>query len=335
MTKTFHDELTVIDALQHSNWDRKILEELSEGGVTAIHVTLAVWEDARTVLDNIGEWHRLFEQHSDLVMHGKNGEDIAKAKRLGKVAVFFGFQNSSPLEDDLALVEVFHELGVRVIQLTYNNQSLIGSSCYEEVDAGISRYGKEVIKEMNRLGMLIDLSHCGDQTTLDAIEISKRPVAITHAHLKSFHNGIRNKTEQVLRKLSENNGMLGLSIYPFHIGGAEVTLKSYCESVKSAVEIMGIDQVGFGTDTSREWEDKDLDWIRSGRWTHNTDFGEGSKKNRGWPEWPEWYETPVDFPNLTKGLLDVGFTKTEVAKLMGGNWERFFIESFKPLNELK
>jgi len=330
VSREFHDQLIVIDALEHSNWDRALFEELRTGGVTAIHTTLAVWEDARATLDNIGRWHRYFEHYPDLIIHARSAADIQGAKAAGKTAIVFGFQNASPLEDDLALVKVFHELGVRVIQLTYNNQSLIGSGCYEQGDGGLTRFGREVIKEMNRVGMLVDLSHCNERTTLDAIEASSRPVAVTHSNPKWFHSGIRNKSDEVLRALSRRGGMLGLSLYPFHIGGAERTLGSYCEMVTRVVETMGPDQVGIGSDQSRQWKDADLDWIRSGRWTFSVDFGEGSAAQRSWPRWPDWFKTPADFPHLTGGLLAAGLTREQVAKVMGGNWLRFFADAFRP-----
>jgi len=330
VNRDFHDELILIDALEHSNWDRDLFNELRAGGVTAIHTTLAVWEDARTTLDNIGRWHRRFEQYADLITHARSATDIRAAKTSGKTAIIFGFQNASPIEDDLALVKVFHELGVRVIQLTYNNQSLIGSGCYEKGDGGLTRFGREVIKEMNRVGMLVDLSHCNERTTLDAIETSERPVAVTHSNPKWFHDGIRNKSDEVLRALERRGGMLGLSLYPFHIGGAGRTLAAFCEMVKRVVEQMGEDHIGIGSDQSRKWQDADLDWIRSGRWTFAVDFGEGSAANRSWPTWPSWFKTPADFPNLTEGLLETGLSRGQVAKVMGDNWLRFFDEAFRP-----
>lgn len=326
--KSLHDELIVIDALQHSNWDREVLEELRRGGVTAVHITMAVWEGCRETLSNIARWHRLFEDHGDIVMQARSAADIEAAKRAGKTAIIFGFQNSSPFEDDIGLVQVFHELGVRIVQLSYNNQSLIGSSCYEKNDTGISRFGREVIREMNRLGMIADLSHCGDKTTLDAIDISQRPIAITHANPRFFHNGLRNKSDEVLRALKAGRGMLGFSLYPLHIGGKDTTLEKFCAMVARTAEVLSIDQIGIGTDTCRKWVDADLDWVRSGRWKKGIDMGEGT--TRSWPEWPRWFRTPADFGNLTEGLLAHGFKREEIAKIMGGNWLRFFADGFAP-----
>lgn len=328
--RTFHDDLIVIDALQASNWDRELLEEFRAGGVTAVHVTLVFWEDARATLDNIGRWHRMFEKHGDIVMPVHTAADIEEAKRLGKIGVIFGFQNCSPIEDDLALVQVFHELGVRIMQLTYNNQSLIGAGCYEKVDAGISRFGREVIREMNRVGMLIDLSHSAELTSLQAIEISERPVAITHANPLSFHKGIRNKSDDLLKALAESGGMLGFSTYPFHIGGSDTTLDAFCGMIADTVEMLGVDKVGFGTDMCRKLSSEYLDWMRSGRWSKEIDSGEAKTSGGGWPDWPQWFQTPADFPNITQGLRDKGFSEADTAKIMGGNWLEFFRDGFAP-----
>jgi len=328
--RNFHEQLMVVDALEHSNWDRELLEELRSGGVTAIHVTIAVWENCRETLQNIAAWHRLFEDHGDLVCPARDANDIRHAKETGRTAVIFGFQNSSPIEDDVGLVQVFHELGVRIMQLTYNNQSLIGSSCYEKNDSGIPRFGREVIREMNRVGMIVDISHCGERTGFEALDISERPIAITHANPKTFHPGIRNKTDDLIKAVTGAGGMLGFSVYPLHIGGRETSREKFCTMVAETAEMVGAERLGFGTDQSRKWVDADLDWIRSGRWKKGVDFGEGSKTSRSWPQWPDWFRTPVDFPNLTEGLLKVGFSQDEVAGLMGGNWLRFFEEGFGP-----
>ena len=164
----------IIDALNCSNWDRELLLEAQAAGLTCAHVTVAVWENGRETLSKIERWYRLLRANSDIAMQVTQAADIEWAKSENKVGILFGFQNSSPLEDDLGLVEIYHRLGVRVIQLTYNNQSLLGAGCYEPQDSGLTRFGREVVREMNRLGMVVDLSHVGEQTTLDAIDFSER-----------------------------------------------------------------------------------------------------------------------------------------------------------------
>jgi microsomal dipeptidase-like Zn-dependent dipeptidase len=220
------------------------------------------------------------------------------------------------------------------MQLTYNNQSLIGAGCYEKTDAGISRFGREVIHEMNRVGMIVDLSHSAEHTSLEAIELSERPVAITHANPASFHSALRNKSDDLLRALAQSGGMLGFSLYPFHLrDGGQCTLESFCRMVVDTAELMGIDHIGIGSDMCRNWGYETLEWMRSGRWTFAADFGEGSADKPTWPEQPAWFRTPADMPNISQGLLDRGLELQEVGKIMGGNWLRFFSDGFEPVAE--
>jgi microsomal dipeptidase-like Zn-dependent dipeptidase len=304
---------------------------MHRGGITCASCTLVLWENARETLGIIGTWHRRFREHADLIMPVRTGADVLAAKNANKVGIVLSFQNASPFEDDLALVQVFHELGVRIVQLTYNIQNHIGASCYEPRDSGLTRYGKFVIREMNRVGMMIDCSHVGERTTLDTIEHSARPVAITHANPSFFHDHPRNKSNDVLRQLARRGGVLGLTPYPHLTGGDEMSLESWCEMAAKTVELMGIDHVGIGSDASRKWSDEFLNrWIRMGRWTHIPDYGAGSAEQSGWMNWPKFFETPADFPNLTEGLKNVGFLHADVAKIIGGNWLRVFTEGFVP-----
>ena len=172
----------IIENLQYANWSEKIFLQMREGGVDAVHVTISYHEVFREMVANIEEWNRRFESFSELIFHGRSGDDVRRARQEGRTAIFFGFQNPSPIEDDIGLVEICYQLGVRFMQLTYNNQSLLATGCYEEEDAGVTRMGREVIAEMNRVGMIVDMSHSGERSTLEAIEISNRPIAITHAN---------------------------------------------------------------------------------------------------------------------------------------------------------
>ena len=327
----FHRSLTVIDALQYSNWDRCLFEEWRAGGLTAVHVTITYWENARDTLTNIGRWRRHFERHGDLIIPCRNAGDIERAKAEGKTAVLLGAQNCSPIDDELALVELMRELGLLIMQLTYNNQSLIGAGCYEEHDPGISRFGKQVIREMNRVGMIVDLSHSAERTSLDAIALSQRPVAVTHANPAAWHPALRNKSPELLKALAENGGMLGFSLYPLHLkGGSDCTLADFCDMAARAADVMGVEHIGLGSDLCRNWGYETLEWMRSGRWTFEPDYGEGSQAKPDWPAQPSWFRSPADSANLTRGLLERGFTREEVAKVMGGNWLRFFKEGLEP-----
>ena len=147
-----------IDALQYANWSEKIFRQMREGKLDAVHVTIAYHENFRETVANIEEWNSHFERFPDLIFQGKTGADVRLARATGRTAIFYGFQNPSPMEDDIRLVEILHTLGARFMQLTYNNQSLLGTGCYEANDSGITRMGKEVIEEMNRVGLVVDMS---------------------------------------------------------------------------------------------------------------------------------------------------------------------------------
>ena len=198
-----------IDNLQYCKWSREIFEINREAGLDAVHVTVVYHEDYDEFLTRVTEWNELFKKNSDLIFLGKDIKDIEKAKLENKTAIFFGFQNCSPIEDDINLIEKVHEQGCRFMQLTYNNQSLLATGCYEKNDSGVTNFGREAIKEMNKVGIVIDMSHSGEKSTFDAIDISQKPIAITHANPSFWHNAKRNKSSELLRALSENGGMLG------------------------------------------------------------------------------------------------------------------------------
>ena len=186
-------------------------------------------------------------------------------------------------------VEVVHSLGIRFMQLSYNNQSLLATGCYEKEDPGITRMGRQVIKEMNRVGLVIDMSHSAERSTLQAIEISERPITITHANPSSWFPALRNKSDAVLKELGRSGGMLGFSAYPHHLRGkSDCSLDDFCSMVARTAELMGIDNIGIGSDLCLDQPDSVVEWMRNGRWTKDLDFGEGSAANAGFPAQPVW-----------------------------------------------
>ena len=321
----------VIDGAQYAKWDRQIFQEMRNGGVDCVNATIVYWETARETLSEIGKWHRLFERHGDLIMPARTGGDVRRAKELSKTAITFAFQHCSPIEEDIDLVEIMHKLGARFMQLSYNNQSVCATGCYENEDTGITRFGRQVIREMNRVGMVVDMSHSSERSTLHAIEISERPITITHANPKSWHPALRNKTDDVLKALAKSGGMLGLSMYPFHMKDkSDCTIESFCEMIERTVDLMGIDHIGIGSDLVQGHDNEVVEWMRNGRWSKEIDFGEGTESDAGWPDPVSWFTSNQDFPNIAMGLRNHGFTEDEVTRIMGGNWLRFFDENFGP-----
>ena len=319
----------IIDCLQYSNWSENVFRQMNEGKVAAIHVTICYHEDFRETVENVVAWNRRFERYSDLIIPGRSADDVRRAHAEGKTAIVFGFQNCSPIEDDIGLVEVCHQLGARFMQLSYNNQSLLATGCFEADDPGITRMGRQVIHEMNRVGLVIDMSHSAERSTLEAIEISERPIAITHANPASWHPALRNKSETVLKALAESGGMLGFSLYPHHLNeGSRCTLEDFCTMIARTAEVMGMEQIGFGSDLCQNQPDTVVAWMRNGTWTRDTDFGEGSADASGFPDQPTWFRDNRDFKGIQAGMRAVGFSNTDIAKIGGGNWLSFFERSF-------
>ena len=314
-----------IDNLQYCNWSRKIFEINRSAGLDAVHVTIVYHEDFDELQLEIKKWEKLFHENSDLIFPGKNFHDIDKANKENKTAIFFGFQNCSPIEDDIKLVEKVHELGCRFMQLTYNNQSLLATGCYEKVDSGVTNFGREVIREMNRVGLVVDMSHSAEKSTLDAIDLSEKPIAVTHANPSFWHSAKRNKSSELLKILSDSGGMLGLSLYPHHLkDNTNCTLDSFCEMVAKTAEIMDVKKIGIGSDLCLDHPDTVVEWMRNGSWSKSKNFGEGSKHKPGFPKQPDWFLDARGFSNIEKGLKKVGFSDTETHGILGNNWYIFY-----------
>ena len=314
-----------IDNLQYCNWSREVFKINREAGLDAIHVTIVYHEDFDELKTVVKQWEDHFTKNSDLIFHGKDFKDIEKAKLENKTAIFFGFQNCSPIEDDIGLVEKVYNLGCRFMQLTYNNQSLLATGCYENTDSGVTNFGREVIKEMNRLGFVIDMSHSAEKSTIDAINISEKPIAITHANPSFWHPAKRNKSNELLKILSKNKGMLGLSLYSHHLkDGTNCTLNSFCEMAAKTAEIMGAECIGIGSDLCLNQPDTVVEWMRNGTWTKSRNYGEGSKNKPGFPEQPKWFLDARGFKNIEDGLKKVGFSENEVNGILGNNWYNFY-----------
>ena len=314
-----------IDNLQYCKWSRKIFEINKEANLDAVHVTIVYHEDYDELLLEIKKWEKLFNENSDLIFLGSDFNDIEKAHKENKTAIFFGFQNCSPIEDNVNLIEKVHELGCRFMQLTYNNQSLLATGCYEKIDSGVTNFGKEAIKEMNRVGIVVDMSHSAEKSTFDAIEFSEKPIAITHANPIFWHAAKRNKSNDLIKTLGESGGMLGLSLYPHHLkNNTNCTLESFCEMTARTAEIMDVKNIGIGSDLCLEQPDSVVEWMRNGTWTKSKNYGEGSKNKPGFPKQPEWFADARGFKNLENGLKKVGFSEDETNGILGNNWYNFY-----------
>jgi len=223
-----HDSLTVIDGLVISKWSRAVFADMRRGGLTAANCTCSIWEGFVGTMRNIAQWKRWFADNADLIAPVRTAADIRRAKAEGKTGIILGFQNTSALEDQIGYISLFKELGVGVMQLTYNTQNLAGAGCYERRDTGLSGFGHEVVAEMNRVGVLCDLSHVGAVTSRDVIVASKRPAAYTHILPAALKAHPRNKSDEEIRFIVEHGGFVGVTMFPpFLARGNESSVEDY------------------------------------------------------------------------------------------------------------
>lgn len=317
----------VIDGPQFANWSETIFRQMREGGVSVAHVTVAYHENFRDTVDLLVGWNRLLRRHDDLIAFAGSRAEIDKVAESGRTAIVFGVQNPSPIESDIGLIEVIHRLGIRFMQLSYNNQSLLCGGWTEREDCGLTNMGREAIREMNRIGMVIDMSHSAERSTLEAIEHSARPVTVSHANPSAWKATRRNKSDKVLDALARSGGMLGLSLYSGHLrDGAATTLESFCEMVARLADRIGVDHIGLGSDLCQDQPPSVLSWMRDGRWRFPADA-----PAEPFPQQPDWFRSNLDFVNVRHGLHKAGFGQDDVEKVMWRNWLDFMSQSLEPM----
>ncbi len=309
-----HNDSIVIDGLICAKWNRELFEDMSKGGLTAANCTVSFWENFQGTVDNIVEMNQLIEESSDLLMKVRTTRDIYRAKEAGKTGVMMGFQNAHAFEDQIGYVKVFKDLGVGIVQMCYNTQNLVGTGCYER-DGGLSGFGREIVAEMNEVGMLCDLSHVGPQTAKEVIDESKKPVAYSHCLPSGLKEHPRNRSDEELKYIADNGGFVGVTMFtPFLRAGVNATVDDYVEAIQYIYNIVGEDAIGIGTDFTQGHGQDFFEYLThdKGYARRLTRFGEIIN--------PKGIRTVGEFPNLTEALLRNGFSETQVRKIMGDNW---------------
>ena len=324
--KKIYDEAIVIDGLSISNWESDaVFRRLRAGNITAINATVATWENFLQTMAHLSAWMRRFRERDD-ILQVKETADIYTAKEHGKTGIILSFQNASPIENELDRLGLFLALGVRVIQLTYHETNLLGSGCWERTDGGLSNFGMDAVREMNRLGIVIDLSHVGPKTTMDAIEMSEQPVAITHANARSFCGHPRNKEEDALKLLAEKGGVVGATSFAnFLPKGFDSTVEDFVDAIDDMVERVGIDHVAIGTDSTHDQPLEFWHYIGSQQGTKfPSTFADGSMPYTELSFQPKGIDSPAEFPNLAEALVNRGYSAEDITRLLGGNWMNLF-----------
>ena len=314
-----------VDGLVIAKFSRSVFKDMQKGQITAANCTCSVWENFYQTIENLTKWNDHFKKNNDIIYHVKSYKDISKAHAEGKVGIILGWQNTSAIENDLKKLKIFYDLGIRVAQLTYNTQNLVGSGCWETCDGGLSDFGKDVVLEMNRLGMVIDLSHVGPKTSSDTISLSKSPVTYTHC-CPALKKHPRNKTDYQLKEIANKGGMVGFASYtPFLPKGSKSNIDDCIDAMNHLINIVGEDQVGIGTD----WvQDQDISFFQY----LQKDKGIGryvSTPYKEVPPMPKGISKLSQFQNFVPAMERAGWSTTKIEKVLGQNWYLFFKKIWK------
>ncbi len=321
MTGRLHADAIVIDGLIISNCGPAVFEDMRRGGLTAANCTCSVWENFAGTMNNISQWKQWFRQHDDLIRPVFTSDDIRRAKEEGRTGIILGFQNVSAFEDKLEYIGFFKGQGVGIAQIAYNTQNLAGAGCYESKDGGLSDFGHDVVAEMNRVGILCDLSHVGSRTSEDVILASEKPVCYSHCLPSGLKAHARNKSDRELRFMAEHGGFIGVTMFtPFLPRGMQSTVDDYVEAIAYVIDIAGEDSVGIGTDFTQDQPRAFFDYLThdKGYGRRLTDFGEIVN--------PAGLRTIGEFANLTAAMERAGWRQGRIRKVIGENWMRVLKE---------
>lgn len=308
----------IIDALVISRWSAPLLKDMQAGGLTAANCTCSIWEGFEDTIKNMAAMRALVRQNPGTAIEVLSPSDIDRAKREGKVGVIYGWQNSTGFGDYLPNIPLFHDLGLRIVQLTYNTANSVGDGCYEKRNGGITDFGREVIAALNETGILVDLSHVGSQSAKDAIDISNKPVAYTHCCPSALMPHPRNKSDEELRYIVDRGGFVGVAAVPHFLpSGVGSTVDDFAAAVRHVLNVVGEDAIGMGTDITQD---------QPAEWYHWITIDKGYARKL-----VDFSEAPIlggfaslrDYPNIVAALKRAGLPSSVVDKILGLNWRRF------------
>jgi membrane dipeptidase len=329
-----HERAIIVDALGWALIERPSaiidgrdqIDRAVDAGVTASNQYLASYhlDDFDAAIHKFWRYYGLAEVRSDRTMIVESLSDILQAKAERKLGLIMGFQGASPIEDDVAYLTIFKKLGLRIMGIAYDQRNLLGYGCREPEDRGLTAFGINAIKEANRLGILIDGSHTGVKTSIDAMKVSSKPVVFTHSNVRALTEHQRNLTDEQIDLIGECNGVIGISTHSTFVRrqpGVRPSLDDLIDHIEYIIKRIGVDHVGVGTDmvnveTLAE-KVSSVTFTRIVAPGFHTDAGGGGR-------FVEDFDSVEGFSNLTRGLIRRGYSDEDILKILGGNWLRVF-----------
>ncbi|MFB4278671.1 dipeptidase [Nonomuraea sp. MTCD27] len=318
---------TLVQTSDRLTIDERTLADAHASGVTAINVTLGYtmgdFPPYQHTLREIGTWDAIIRAHHEHLVRVDTAEDIAEAKRTGKIGIIYGFQNAAAVEDRPERVATFSRLGVRVIQLTYNQANQVGDGSMAPGNRGLTPLGREVVAALNEQRVMVDLSHSGERTCLEAARVSAQPVSINHTGCRALVDLPRNKTDEELRLVASRGGFVGIYFMPFLNASGHARASDVVEHIVHAVNVCGEDHVGIGTDGTITAID-DLDAYRDRLAEHVALRRQAGASAAG--ERSDTFPFVVDlrgvdqFRELARLLEERGYSSARIEKILGLNF---------------
>ena len=306
-------------AFYTSRLSDKDAQEFLTSGITGFHHAFGLGgpEAREQALIYMGVWNGFVARNTHVFTGVGTVADLVRAKAEGKCAVIMGIQNADQFQTAKD-VQFFHDMGMRCAQLTYNSQNRIGSGSTERVDGGVSDFGASIIAAMNEAGMLIDVSHSGDRTTLDAIALSKTPIAITHSNCRALVEHPRVKTDEAIKALAAKGGVMGITGVRMFVSETEPTTISHIvDHIDHVVKLVGIDHVGIGTDSDLNgYDDTSPEMNKALRGAYKDSYAFREKID------VDGFDHPLKMYDLVEELLRRGYSDANVAAVLGGNFQR-------------
>ena len=312
------------------------LEDARRSGVTAIVTTVAPSGQFRfgpgafeVTMKAIAYWERQIAAHPETLVAVRSYADLVRAKEARKVGVVYTFQETSPIGDDLDRIDLFHSLGVRVIQLTHNKRNLVGDGCMEPGDAGLSDFGRAVVSRLNARRVVVDLAHGGVRTVREAIQASKAPVFISHTGCRALSDLPRNTPDAELKAMADKGGVAGIIFWPYLTKQGQPMAADLIRHIEHAVKVCGEDHVGLGTDATVSAVDRTPEWEKENRDYVKAMIEDGVYEPGRDPNLVMYIPDLNDVRrfDMLAGMLSArGHSDARIEKILGGNFARVMRE---------
>lgn len=310
-------------------WNQASFDALDQSGYTGFNASLDSGNMAES-LSILEQWQKKVRENSNRWIVATSADDFLNAKKEGKAAIMLGFQNSDMIGSSVDNLNALYKAGTRWLQLTYNERNLLGDGCTERTNAGLSDFGIEAVERMNELGIIVDLSHCGAQTTTDGIKFSKSPASINHSMCKALYDHPRGKTDEQIRAMADKGGVIGIICLGYMIGpnlGSQTTLETYVDHIEHAVKVGGIDHVGLSSDFAIQGIKATGSTRENWYVPRLTSFKPSYKVQ--WPPWIPELDTTDRYRDVARVLNKRGFSSGDIEKILGQNWIRYYRETLK------